>query len=109
MHTIHVRRWSLERDRPLGVATVLWMQRLDLIVTLLLVRQRQPAGWHLGFGVLGLPSGLLAMICEALTKLESQIEARSRFFGVPCLPSLGRASRLIHSGTRAVAAIDLRL
>ena len=86
-----------------------WMQRLDLIVTLLLVRQRQPAGWHLGFRVLGLPSGLLAMICEALTKLESQIEARSRFFGVPCLPSLGRASRLIHSGTRAVAAIDLRL
>ena len=81
-------RWSLQSNS----SGVLWMQRLDLIVTLLLVRQRQPAMWHLGFGVLGLPSGLLAMICEALTKLESQIEARSRFSGVPRLRSLGHAS-----------------
>ena len=53
---------------------------------LLLVWQRQPptvaaAGVHgseLGAAVVSLPSGVLAMIGEAISKLESRLEARPR-------------------------------
>ena len=54
-----------------------------MLVTLLLARQRQPpmagsdsaattAAW-LGAAVVSLPSGLLALISEAVAKLESQL------------------------------------
>ena len=62
-----------------------WMQRLELLITLLLARGRlpstdeadsaqcQPA--HLAAAVAGLPSGLLAFIGEAIIALDSQLSA----------------------------------
>ncbi len=55
-------------------------QRLGVLVALLLVRQRQPptnaaVTAELGAAVVSLPSGLLAMIGEAISKLESRLEA----------------------------------
>ena len=62
-----------------------WMQRLDLLITLLLARGRlsstdeadsaqcQPA--HLAAAVAVLPSGLLAFIGEAIIALDSQLSA----------------------------------
>jgi hypothetical protein len=54
----------------------LWLQRLELLVTVMLARGRQPpmgcAGvLHAEFmaEVIALPSGLLAMVCEAIVKL----------------------------------------
>ena len=49
----------------------------------MLVRQRQPptnaaVTAELGAAVVSLPSGLLAMIGEAISKLESRLEARPR-------------------------------
>ena len=52
------------------------MQRLEPFVALLLIRQRptHTAGggqhWALGAAVTALPSGVLAMVCEALMKLD---------------------------------------
>ncbi len=59
--------------------------KLELLVALMLVRQRERPmdaasggrSTELGAAVMSLPSGLLAMVCEAITKLESQLE-------VPC-------------------------
>ncbi len=58
-------------------------QRLGVLVALLLIRQRQPptnaaVTAELGAAVVSLPSGLLAMIGEAISKLESRLEARPR-------------------------------
>jgi hypothetical protein len=57
------------------------LQSLALLVALLLVRQRQPPtgladGGHVEVGValMSLPSGLLAIIGQAMTKLESKLE-----------------------------------
>ena len=57
------------------------LQSLALLVALLLVRQRQPptglaGGGHVEVGValMSLPSGLLAIIGQAMTKLESKLE-----------------------------------
>ena len=76
------------------------MQGLELLVTVLLAQNRQPpptvaAGVpHAEFAaeLLTLPSGLLAMVCEAIVKLES------RYNGVPAeVPSwlLGPAEVLL--------------
>ena len=59
------------------------VQWLGVLVALLLVRQRQPptkaaVSTELGAAVVSLPSGLLAMIGEAISKLESRLEARPR-------------------------------
>jgi hypothetical protein len=59
------------------------MQRLSVLVALMLVRQRQPptnaaVTAELGAAVVSLPSGLLAMIGEAIAKVESRLEARPR-------------------------------
>ncbi len=62
------------------------VQRLQVLTALLLVRQRQaPAGWagavqshsEVGSALMSLPSGVLALIGEAMTKLESAREARA--------------------------------
>ena len=59
------------------------MQRLELLVTLMLVRQLQPQTEgmcggrdlaELGAAVISLPSGLLAIIGEAIAKVESHLE-----------------------------------
>ncbi len=55
-----------------------WLQGLELLVTVLLARNRQPpptvaAGVphaELAAELLSLPSGLLAMVCEAIVKLK---------------------------------------
>jgi hypothetical protein len=55
-----------------------WLQGLELLVTVLLARNRQPpptvaAGVpHAEFAdeLITLPSGLLAMVCEAIVKLK---------------------------------------
>jgi hypothetical protein len=62
----------------LGRSCPVCMQRLELLIALTLVRQRQPTDaeidvqhpeLRLGAAVLSLPSGLLALIGVALTKL----------------------------------------
>ena len=57
------------------------MQGLELLVTVLLARNRQPpptvaAGVphaELAVGLISLPSGLLAMVCEAIVKLKVRL------------------------------------
>ncbi len=59
------------------------MQALELLVTVLLARNRQPlptaaAGVphaELAAELLSLPSGLLAMVCEAIVKLKVRLGA----------------------------------
>ena len=59
------------------------MQGLELLVTVLLARNRQPPLTvatgvpHDEFAVelITLPSGLLAMVCEAIVKLKVRLEA----------------------------------
>ncbi len=60
----------------------MWLQGLELLVTVLLARNRQPppplaAGVpHAEFAELvSLPSGLLAMVCEAIVKLTVRLRA----------------------------------
>ena len=60
------------------------VQRLEPLIALMLIRQRLPlmdttgGGQHsaLGAAVMALPSGLLAMVCEAMLKLESKLDVR---------------------------------
>ena len=60
------------------------VQRLDPFIALMLIRQRLPlmdttgGGQHLALGaaVMALPSGLLAMVCAAMLKLESKLDVR---------------------------------
>ena len=60
------------------------VQRLEPFVALMLIRQRLPlmdttgGGQHsaLGAALMALPSGLLAMVCEATLKLESKLDVR---------------------------------
>ena len=57
------------------------MQGLELLVTVLLARNRQPpptvaAGMpELAAELISLPSGLLAMVCEAIVKLKVRLGA----------------------------------
>ena len=59
------------------------MQGLELLVTVLLARNRQPAPTvaagvtHADFAaeLISLPSGLLAMVCEAIVKLKVRLGA----------------------------------
>jgi hypothetical protein len=63
------------------------MQRLALLVSLMLVRQRHPLPYAAGSAEVGaeamaLPSGLLALIGEAvIAKPDGHLEARSARFG----------------------------
>ncbi len=58
------------------------LQGLELLVTVLLARNRQPpptvtAGVphaNLAAGLISLPSGLLAMVCEAIVKLKVRLK-----------------------------------
>jgi hypothetical protein len=66
------------------------VQRLEPLIALMLIRQRLPlmdatgGGQHtaLGPAVTALPSGLLAMVCEAILKLESKLDVRASFSGL---------------------------
>jgi hypothetical protein len=59
------------------------VQGLELLVTVLLARNRQPAPTvaagaphvELAAGLVSLPSGLLAMVCEAIAKLKVRLGA----------------------------------
>ena len=61
----------------------MWLQGLELLVTVLLARNRQPpptvaAGVphaELAVELVSLPSGLLAMVCEAMVKLKVRLGA----------------------------------
>ena len=69
---------------PTG-AVLVRVQRLEPFIGLMLIRQRLPlmdttgGGQHsaLGAAVMALPSGLLAMVCEAMLKLESKLDVRA--------------------------------
>ena len=60
-----------------------WLQGLELLVTVLLSRNRQPpptvaAGVpraELSAELISLPSGLLAMVCGAIVKLKVRLKA----------------------------------
>ena len=57
----------------------MWLQGLELLVTVLLARNRQPAPTvaadvphaEPAAELISLPSGLLAMVCEAIVKLKA--------------------------------------
>ncbi len=59
----------------------MWLQGLELLVTVLLARNRQPAPTvaagvplaELAAELLSVPSGLLAMVCEAIVKLKARL------------------------------------
>ena len=67
--------------------------RLEPFKALMLIRQRLPlmdatgGGQHsaLGAAVMALPSGLLAMVCEAMLKLKSKLDVRPSFLGLKIL------------------------
>ncbi len=71
------------------------LQGLELLVTVLLPRNRQPpptvaaGGPHADFAaeLISLPSGLLAMVCEAIVKLKV-------ILGAACVRECVRAFRL---------------
>jgi hypothetical protein len=58
-----------------------WVQGLELLVTVLLARNRQPPPTvatgvphaELAAELISLPSGLLAMVCEAIVKLRVRL------------------------------------
>ena len=66
------------------------VQRLEPFIALMLIRQRLPlmdttgGAQHsaLGAAVMALPSGLLAMVCDAMLKLESKLDVRPSFPGL---------------------------
>ena len=87
------------------------VQRLEPFIALMLIRQRLPlmdttgGGQHLALGaaVMALPSGLLAMVCAAMLKLESKLDVRPSFFGrcavcPHCTPHAIRCSRIARRG-----------
>ena len=69
------------------------MQGLELLVTVLLARNRQPpptvaAGVphaELAAELLMLPSGLLAMVCEAIVKLKARLGGCGCVRGRSCM------------------------
>ena len=67
------------------------VQRLEPFIALMLIRQRlllmdtTGGGQHqsaLGAAVMALPSGLLAMVCAAMLKLESKLDVRPSLLGL---------------------------
>jgi hypothetical protein len=58
-----------------------WLQGLELLVTVLLARNRQPPltvatgvpHGEIAAELITLPSGLLAMVCEAIVKLKVRL------------------------------------
>ncbi len=78
------RRWLCCVDA--SDAGCAWrVQRLEPFTALMLIRQRLPlmdttgGAQHsaLCAAAMGLPSGLLAMVCEAMLKLESKLDVRA--------------------------------
>ena len=71
-------------------AVLVRVQRLEPFIALMLIRQRLPlvgtagGAQHsaLGAAAMALPSGLLAMVCEAMLKLESKLDVRASFSGL---------------------------
>jgi hypothetical protein len=69
------------RRATLTRGALLWVQGLELLVAVLLARSRQPpptvaaGGPHaeLAAELITLPSGLLAMVCEAIVKLKARL------------------------------------
>jgi hypothetical protein len=76
----------LHRARSLVFLPKVSLQGLELLVTVLLARNRQPpptaaAGVphaELTAELISLPSGLLAMVCEAIVKLKVRVVAAGR-------------------------------
>jgi hypothetical protein len=68
-----------KRARRFASAHVIWLQRLEVLFTLLLLRQRQPpagaGATNVGAALVSLPSGLIALIGGAMAKLETRLEA----------------------------------
>ena len=76
----------------------------------MLVRQRQPptnaaVTAELGAAVVSLPSGLLAMIGDAIAKVESRLEARTASLGARCLLSLLHTTAAWAAGPEAGAPL----
>ncbi len=69
------------------------MQGLELLVTVLLARSRQPPPTvadgvphaELAAELISLPSGLLAMVCEAIVKLKVRLGAALACVGAACM------------------------
>ena len=82
------------------------MQGLELLVTVLLARNRQPlptvaAGVphaELAAELISLPSGLLAMVCEAIVKLKVRLGAACVRLGCVGHRRGPTRSRCVHSG-----------
>ena len=83
------------------------LQGLELLVTVLLARNRQPTvaadGPHaeLAAELVSLPSGLLAMVCEAIMKLKVRLGAA----GVRARPCSARAMGAGRRGRDACTAL----
>jgi hypothetical protein len=82
-------RWLVCLDSS-NAGCAVRVQRLEPLIALMLLRQRLPlmdttgGAQHsaLGAAVMALPSGLLAMVCEAMLKLESKLDVRPSFSGL---------------------------
>jgi hypothetical protein len=77
------------------------MQRPELLVPLLLMQQPQPQppvvvvhGAELGAAVVSLRSGLLALIGEAVARVESELETRAALLDVPHCCTMHSCARL---------------
>jgi hypothetical protein len=83
-----------------------WVQGLELLVTVLLARNRQPpppvaAGVphaELAAELISLPSGLLAMVCGAIVKLKV------RLGGCVCMRAFGLRGAIGEGPTRSLDA-----
>ncbi len=83
-----------------------WLQGLELLVTVLLARSRQPhptvaAGVpHAEFAaeLISLPSGLLAMVCEAIVMLKVRLGAACVRLGCMVEGRGPTRSRRMHGG-----------
>ncbi len=81
---------SCRLERACAKRPIYSLQGLELLVTVLLARNRQPppmvaAGVphaELAAELITLPSGLLAMVCEAIGKLKVRLGAHARAFGL---------------------------
>ena len=90
------------------------MQGLELLVTVLLARNRQPSPTvaagvphaNLAAGLISLPSGLLAMVCEAIVKLKVRLGAACVRacvrVGAVCDETRLTRSRHVYSGFQSI-------
>ncbi len=75
--------FSCRLERALAAELLnVWLQGMELLVTVLLARNRQPPAVAAGVPhaelaaeLLTLPSGLLAKVCEAIVQLKVRLEA----------------------------------